>query len=357
MTGNIIFGLNINFAVLFFMIGLFMIVIGIIEVTLFDASCDEFGFWLGNIVCTALIVGFIALFVSMYNEDKYAYVGLSEDKEIHNVVPKGKNASGFYIIGYTNSDGSVEEATIGKVLCINGKSRLITCGLRVDSWLYSDVKREQVMALNYNDYNKTVGNTDELFQNKYIVSLIKDANLSVLGFGNTEIEDKIYEEEASGKEVDSISGADGNKVVSENTKASENQVISENKTVSENRASDLENDLLAIIDQKDKLIGDYEARNLKLEEEVEAKKAIIEEHEKTINKLEKSNEKLKNKKEINFKSTDFINVCIGIGILVLVGMGVFLMIAYTKHKLAKIEMTLKSELKIREGVMLDKDLK
>ena len=140
----------------------------------------------------------------------------------------------------------------------------------------------------------------------------------------------------------------GNKI----TNTQSNTIDNENK---DNSDSMIISDLQSKISQKDNLIQEYTDKITQLEKNLEEKDSELAKKVSELDNTKNKIAKLQNKKE--FTSIDFVNVCIGIGIIIIVGMSVFLMILYTKHKFAKLEMTLKSELKIREGVMLDKDIK
>lgn len=306
------------------------------ESAVFGMKIKSVSYWIVNVLLSACVFGLVVLITVTSNGSSYIYDGIYSDNNIYNVQVTGSNVNtGNSYIKYSNEDGSVEEICEDVILCVNGNSRNILYVVKVNCWLYDDVKIKRVLALNYNDYIKVVGNIDSLLKSNFVMSVIKDCNLIVSGLNNR---------------------------THDNIEPIKEQVDTSNKNVENvEYDSDIIDELMTTIKQKDDIIQEYADKNKQLETDIASKDAIIAENETKIEKLTKDNEKkaakLRDTNRIKITSMDFINICIGIGILVLVGMGVVLMIAYTKHKLAKVEMTLKSELKIREGVMLDKDLK
>lgn len=317
MDANVSLGLQVNWYYCWMLIFGVMMALAIVQ-KLLDFDVKSFGFWIANLLISAALVGLIVALIAGYTSDKYEYVGLYSDTEIKNISSSGITETRLYIVQYSNPDGSIEDIRSDQILCVNGSSRIVKYTVKGSNFLYNDTKLKEVLVLNYDDYIKVVGNMNRLLQSKYIINVINDANLLVLGLNiekDTDIDNDVKDKTSS--EVESLRG---------------------------------------VIKEKDSLIQKYVNENELLKNDLESLNNTIEDNNKAIEKLKSEKEKLKNANKVEFKSTDFINICIGIGILVLVGMGVFLMIVYTKHKLKKIEMTLKSELKIREGVMLDKEL-
>lgn len=319
-------GLRVNWTNILILVGILMLLCGAAEKILINVKPKEVGFWLINVILSALILGLILVTCNEMYDSKYVYDGVYSDVEISN-IKTSQNRNNFKLIQFSNPDGSIEEININEIqiLCVTGKSRNISYVEKMTCKLYSNVRLVKILALNYSDYIKVIGDTNVILQYKPTISMIKECNLMVIGLDNLENELSKDKEQESLIEVDS--------------------------SIKE---------LTNMITQKDNIIQDYSDKNMQLEETIKQKEEDIKEKDAKIEKLTKDNEKQKTKlketRQINFTSKDFINICIGIGILVLVGMGVFLMIIYTKHRIAKLEMTLKSELKIREGVMLDKDL-
>lgn len=319
-------GLRVNWTDILILVGILMILCGTAERILINVKPKEVGFWLINVILSALILGLILVTCNEMYNSKYVYDGVYSDVEISN-IKTSQNRNNFKLIQFSNPDGSIEEVSENEtqILCVTGRSRSISYVESMTCKLYSNVRLVKILALNYSDYIKVIGDTNLILQYKPTISMIKDCNLMVVGL------DTIENEEPKEKDGESLVEVDSS--------------IKE---------------LTNMITQKDNIIQDYSDKNMQLEETIKQKEEDIKEKDVKIEKLTKDNEKqkakLKETKQINFTSKDFINICIGIGILVLVGMGVFLMIMYTKHRIAKLEMTLKSELKIREGVMLDKDL-
>lgn len=319
-------GLRVNWVNVIIIVGILVVLFGIVEKIIIDAKPKEITFWIINVILTGCIFGLIMLTCKEKYESKYTYDGVYSDVEISN-IKTSQGGSTFKLIQFSNPDGSIEEVPENEtqILCVTGRSRSISYAESMTCELYSNVRLVKILALNYSDYIKVLGDTDVILQYKPTISMIKDCNLMVVGLDTMENGEPKEKDGESLVEVDS--------------------------SIKE---------LTNMITQKDNIIQDYSDKNIQLEETIKQKEEDIKEKDVKIEKLTKDNEKqkakLKETKQINFTSKDFINICIGIGILVLVGMGVFLMIMYTKHRIAKLEMTLKSELKIREGVMLDKDL-
>lgn len=314
-------GYNINKEYMAICIIVIAILTAIILIKFIDLELDNIWFYIWEVVIAGLIFAVVWLICYLSISDRHEYVRVAETEIMNDIEYTGKNsATGNYNLTYKNSEGQLIDINEPNFICVDGPSKIISYYTYAKCWLYEHTQVEHLIVLDYNTYFKVVGDTNELLKSSNIIKVIHSEKLNVLG----------------------------NKI--ENTQS--NTVDNENK---DNSDSMIISDLQAKISQKDNLIQEYTDKITQLEKSLEEKDSELAKKVSELDNTKNKIAKLQNKKE--FTSIDFVNVCIGIGIIILVGMGVFLMILYTKHKFTKLEMTLKSELKIREGVMLDKDIK